>query len=183
MRVRSSSHFAFLGAVLATLAVTTPTLGNGRFPATNAIALSPADPSTILVRATYGFVLTKNGGQRWSWICEAAVGFCGPEDPMVSFTSDGTLLAGMLEGLSVSHDSGCQWDFATGGLENRFVVDLSVDKVDPKARTTRARRPTTHSFGKRRTTPSRGLRLAAICHSSSSGSPSTPRPRTRAAST
>ncbi|MFT3770894.1 MAG: hypothetical protein QM820_36205 [Minicystis sp.] len=51
---------------------------------------------------------------------------------MVSFTADGTILAGIFEGLSVSHDHGCQWDFVGGGIAKRYVVDLAVDKVDPK---------------------------------------------------
>jgi hypothetical protein len=133
MPARSPRHLALLAAALTTLAIATPARGNGRFPQANQIALSPADPSTILVRATYGLLLTRDGGQRWSWICEPAVGFDGPEDPMVAFTKDGTLLAGLFEGLSVSHDAGCQWDFAPGGLSAGFVVDLSVDEGDPSS--------------------------------------------------
>lgn len=117
---------------IAALSIPTAASANGRYPAAGQIAIAPSDPATILVRATYGILLTKNGGQRWEWVCEAAVGFTGSEDPMVSFTADGTILAGIFEGLSVSHDTGCQWSFAGGGLAQHYVVDLAVDKVDPQ---------------------------------------------------
>jgi MYXO-CTERM domain-containing protein len=118
---------------LATAALATPSLAsaNGRYPAAGQIALDPSDANALLVRATYGLLLTKNQGQRWDWICEGAVGFNSAEDPMVSFTADGTLLAGIFEGLSTSTDHGCTWGFAGGALANHYVVDLAVDKVDP----------------------------------------------------
>lgn len=119
-----------LAAALAALSITGPAAANGRYPAAGQIALHPSDPSAILVRATFGIVLTKDHGARWDWICEAAVGFGGSEDPMISFTSDGTLLAAIFEGLSVSHDRGCQWAFIGGGLTDHYVVDLAIDKVD-----------------------------------------------------
>jgi photosystem II stability/assembly factor-like uncharacterized protein len=118
-------------ASLAALSLASPAHANGRYPAAGLIAIHPSKPDTILVRATYGSLLTKNGGQRWSWICEPAIGYGGFEDPMVSFTADGTILAGIFEGLSISHDLGCQWDFAPGGLSGKYVIDLAVDKVDP----------------------------------------------------
>ena len=119
-----------VAAALAALALAAPAAANGRYPAAGQIALHPGDPGEILVRATYGFLLTKDGGKRWDWICEGAIGFGGSEDPMVSFTSDGTLLAGIFQGLSVSRDQGCQWSFEGGGLMNHYVVDLAIDKVD-----------------------------------------------------
>lgn len=120
-------------AAAALVIASIPTLAsaNGRYPAAGQIALDPADPSTLLVRTTYGVLVTRDAGHRWSWICEGAVGYGGFEDPMVAFTGDGSILAGIFEGLSVSHDSGCQWDFAQGALANRYVIDLSVERADP----------------------------------------------------
>ncbi|HVY46680.1 MAG TPA: hypothetical protein VHB21_12415 [Minicystis sp.] len=120
-----------LAAAIAVLATTAATRANGRFPAAGEIALDPADPGTILVRATYGLLLTRDRGERWSWICEDAVGFGGSEDPMLSFTADGSILAGTFEGLAVSHDVGCDWVFYGKGLARRYVIDLAVDKNDP----------------------------------------------------
>lgn len=120
---------SFLGA-LALVGVSSTSLANGRYPAAGEVALLPGDPQTILVRATYGVLLTKDAGKRWDWICEGAIGFSGSEDPMISFTADGTILAGIFEGLAVSRDHGCGWAFEGGGLANHYVVDLAVDKVD-----------------------------------------------------
>src|SRR3974390_2116701 len=122
---------AGLGAALACLAVHNRAWGNGRFPAAGLIALDPGSPDTFLVRATYGLILTKDHGHAWSWICEDAVGFAGFEDPMVSFTADGSLLASTFEGLGISHDTGCDWTFSGGGLAGQYVTDLSVEKGNP----------------------------------------------------
>lgn len=132
MTARVTRRAATIAAALTLGSIATSASANGRYPAAGQIALDPSDPDAVLVRTTYGMVVTRDKGQRWDWICEGAVGFTGSEDPMVSFTADGTLLAGIFEGLSVSHDHGCQWDFAGGGIAGRYVVDLAVDKVDPQ---------------------------------------------------
>jgi MYXO-CTERM domain-containing protein len=120
-----------LAAALAVLAVPAVASANGRFPAAGQIALDPADPNTLLVRATYGLLVTHDHGQRWSWICEGSVGYGNIEDPMMAYTADGTLIAGVFEGLAVSHDSGCQFDFLAGGLDKKYVIDLSTERADP----------------------------------------------------
>ena len=101
---------------------------NGRYPAAGLIALDPSDPQHIVVRATYGLLSTFDGGATWQWTCEQSVGFSDNEDPMVSMTKNGTLLAGVFDGLSVSTDRGCDWAFVGGDLAERYVVDLSVEK-------------------------------------------------------
>lgn len=105
---------------------------NGRFPAAGQIAIDPSDPDHLVVRTTYGLTVSNDHGARWSWVCEAAVGYGGTEDPMMAITADSTLIAGIFEGLSASHDRGCQWDFAPGGLKDRYVIDLATEKLDPK---------------------------------------------------
>jgi photosystem II stability/assembly factor-like uncharacterized protein len=120
-----------LAAALAYLAAPAVASANGRFPAAGQIALDPASPDTLLVRATYGLLLTRNDGEEWSWICEDAVGFGGTEDPMLAFAADGRILAATFEGLSVSQDTGCDWGFAGGGLAGFYAIDLAMDKGDP----------------------------------------------------
>ncbi len=105
---------------------------NGRYPAAGLIAVDPSDPDHIVVRATYGLVTTDDGGKTWRWICEESVGFSDNEDPMVAFTQDGTLLAGVFKGLSVSTDQGCGWSYIGGELTDRYVVDLSTEKLSPE---------------------------------------------------
>ncbi len=113
--------------------ISPPAPANGRFPASGQIAVHPSDPSRLVVQSTYGILATSDGGARWSWICEQAVGFGGSEDPMMGITEDGTVLAGVFAGLSVTRDGGCQWDFAKGGLADRFVIDLAVERSDPRS--------------------------------------------------
>lgn len=45
--------------------------------------------------------------------------------------ADGTVLAGIFEGLSVSHDRGCSWAFAPAPLEKEYVIDVSVHRNEP----------------------------------------------------
>lgn len=113
------------------LAAPPPARANGRYPAAGQIVVNPLNPDHLVVRATYGILSTQDAGAGWGWICESAVGFGGIEDPMMGVTADGTILAGIFKGLSVSRDSGCSWGFVGGGLTERFVTDLSVEKVDP----------------------------------------------------
>ncbi|WP_437580555.1 WD40/YVTN/BNR-like repeat-containing protein [Sorangium sp. So ce887] len=118
-------------ALLSIAALAAPASANGRFPAAGLIASHPSDPSRLMVRATYGLLSTHDGGEAWRWICEPVVGFGGNEDPMVAFLADGTILAGVFDGLSASKNGGCDWSFAQGELLDRYVIDLSADREDP----------------------------------------------------
>jgi MYXO-CTERM domain-containing protein len=117
-------------AALAFLAAAAPALANGRYPAAGQIVVDPSDPKRAIIRATYGILMTQDAGQRWSWICESAVGYNGFDDPMIAITRDGSMMAGVFDGLSVTHDRGCQWSRAKG-LEQSNVVDLASERADP----------------------------------------------------
>jgi photosystem II stability/assembly factor-like uncharacterized protein len=127
---RCPRRFAFAAAAALSTAAATAS-ANGRFPAAGQIAVHPSDPAHLLVRTTFGFVQTRDGGARWDWICEMAVGYGGVEDPFVGIVSDGSLLAGVFHGLNVSRDLGCNWQFVGGALDDRYAVDLSVDRARP----------------------------------------------------
>lgn len=141
----SSSHSAFLrrarvpGSRLAAAGLLAATLcgapgtadANGRYPAAGLIAVDPSDPDHIVVRATYGLLSTEDGGKTWRWTCEQAIGFSDNEDPMIAIAKNGTLLAGVFKGLSVSTDRGCDWSYIGGDLEDRYVIDLATEKPSP----------------------------------------------------
>lgn len=122
---------AFAVPLLAALAIPSPAFANGRYPAAGQIVVAPTDEDHIVVRATYGILSSRDAGKSWGWVCEGAIGYGGIEDPMMGVTADGTLLAGIFNGLSISRDSGCSWAFAGGDLTKRYVTDLSVEKADP----------------------------------------------------
>ena len=104
---------------------------NGRFPIADQLVVDPGDPSHIVLRTTYGILETSDAGGAWSWICEGAVGYGGTQDPAIGVLDDGTILAGVFEGLSISHDRGCAWDFVASPLQGEYVIDVSVHKDDP----------------------------------------------------
>ncbi|MBS2012840.1 MAG: hypothetical protein JST00_08140 [Deltaproteobacteria bacterium] len=83
---------------------------NGRFPASNAVIVSPTSADDVIVRVTFGLLSTRDGGKSWKWICERAIGFSGLEDPSYTVTKSGAIVAGLFEGLRVSRDHGCTWE-------------------------------------------------------------------------
>jgi hypothetical protein len=123
-RAFAGRFFAAFASACAALLEAAPASANGRYPAASQLVISPSDPNSLLLRATFGFLLSRDGGATWDWICEQAVGYAGEQDPAIGVTASGSLLSGAFEGLSVSLDRGCTWSLATGGL--RTVVDLTV---------------------------------------------------------
>jgi len=106
-------------------------LANGRFPIADHLVIDPNDPSHLVLRTTYGVLETSDAGASWGWTCEAAVGYGGTQDPAVAILADGTVLAGVFEGLAVTHDRGCAWAFAEGPLKGEYIIDVSTQKEDP----------------------------------------------------
>src|ERR1700722_9772949 len=109
----SRSAMAVLAAMGVTL-VAPPALANGRFPAASQLVAHPRDPARMVLRTTYGLLVTRDNGTSWDWICERAVGYGGVEDPALAITGGGTLLAGIFEGLVSSSDEGCTWSRSPG---------------------------------------------------------------------
>jgi photosystem II stability/assembly factor-like uncharacterized protein len=117
-----------LGACILLAALAAPTIAHahGRFPQAGQVIVDPANDARIWVRTTYGIITTDDAGGLWSWVCPDGVGFdADKEDPPVGFMSDGTVIAGTFDGLSVSHDR-CDFAFPAE-LKDRFVIDLVVE--------------------------------------------------------
>jgi hypothetical protein len=104
---------------------------NGRYPAADQLVVNPTDPTHLVLRTTYGLIQSTDKGEHWRWVCEAAIGYGGMQDPAIAITADGTILAGVVEGLSASHDRGCAWAFAAGPVAGEMVADTSVERMDP----------------------------------------------------
>lgn len=107
------------------LAYTADARANGRFPQAQQIEHVPGDPSTVYLRATFGILVSKDGGKTWRWICERAIGYEGQWDPEIAVTRDGTLWVGLELGLTWSKD-GCTFE-RVPELEGETVKDLTVD--------------------------------------------------------
>jgi hypothetical protein len=128
---------ASAAALLATFATSAtfmarPAQANGRFPTASQLVIRPGHPEQMALRTTFGVLVSSDRAATWSFICEAAVGYQSSEDPALSMTGGGTLLASTGEGLAVSAD-GCAWGFASGGLANQVVVDSAVRASAPQA--------------------------------------------------
>ena len=103
---------------------------NGRFPASNAITFDPSDPSRIYLRATFGLLVSTDGGRSWDWVCERSLGFSGPEDPTIGIFGDGSVVVSLFEGLAVSHDRACSFSFVPGTTDKKIFVDVSVVRTN-----------------------------------------------------
>jgi photosystem II stability/assembly factor-like uncharacterized protein len=110
---------------LALIGIARPARANGRFPASSSVVFDPHDPKTIYVRATFGVLVTRDGGDSWRWICERAIGFSGTEDPTYVVTPKGTIVGGTFSGAAVSRDNGCTFAFA-GGPRTHLFSDLAM---------------------------------------------------------
>jgi hypothetical protein len=97
--------------------------GNGRFPKAQAIRTIPGDAGTILLRATFGIVVSRDAGAHWRWLCEQAYGSVSTWDPPFATTRDGRIWIGMSNGLRVTKD-GCEVTDVPG-FEGETVMDLA----------------------------------------------------------
>jgi hypothetical protein len=118
-------RFAPLAVGLALLVSVTPSSANGRFPAASAIMFDPHDSKTAYVRATFGLLVTHDGGDSWRWICEGGIGYGGQEDPTYVVTPKGTLVASTTAGVAVSRDGGCSFAFS-GGPGGHVLADICM---------------------------------------------------------
>ncbi len=119
--------------LLALLAASPAALANGRLPASNYIAFAPSDPSFIVARVTFGFLLSRDGGKTWEWACEQAVGYSGLEDPAYGIFESGTIVATLATGLRVSRDRGCSWEFAPAPVPEKYFIDVAVRRGAPRS--------------------------------------------------
>lgn len=113
-------------ATLALVCTTGTARANGRFPQAQAILTVPGgDGATIFLRATFGILVSRDGGKSWHWICERALGYDGIWDPPIAVTRDGRLWVGLEHGLASSAD-GCTFE-PTPELDGEQVVDITSD--------------------------------------------------------
>ena len=96
---------------------------HGRFPAIGQIAFHPSDPDTLVARATFGLLVSRDGGGTWRWICTTVTGARLTEDPTIAVTPDGSMVAALFDGLSRGTSDGCSWSFPDADLTDVVVID------------------------------------------------------------
>src|SRR6202020_1234661 len=87
----------------------------------------------IVLRATFGILVSRDHGATWSWLCEDALGIASTqvEDPSVGLSASNALIAGLRTGLDVSSDTGCNWGYAGGALAEQAIFDVVVRPDHP----------------------------------------------------
>lgn len=121
---------ATLALSLGALLCATAARGNGRFPAASHVALGQGPSARVIVlRATFGLLLSDDDGARFRWVCEErAVWPVVPEDgydPPVELHRDGTTLVGSPRGLNALRGA-CELAPSLT-LRGREVIDLAAD--------------------------------------------------------
>ncbi len=100
--------------------------GNGRFPQAGYVVSGPgALGDVVLVRATFGLVVSDDGGQRFRFHCEDAFEASEVFDPAVAVSGTGALMVGLADGLMLARD----WcaPRRVEDLRNQSVTDLATD--------------------------------------------------------
>jgi YVTN family beta-propeller protein len=113
-----------------TLAVSPPAIANGRFPRADLIVFDPSDAERLIVRTTFGLLVSNDGGRHFDWICEAALELEDQEDPMIAVTRSGSVVAATVDGLVVGGRNECGFR-RVAALDGEIVPDLTLDRADP----------------------------------------------------
>ena len=98
---------------------------NGRYPEAGQVVVDPSAPDHLWVRGTFGLLYSADGGARFDWVCEEALGYSGAWDPPIASTSGGRLLAGLFDGLRRADPPYCDVE-ATPDLIDANVSDVAV---------------------------------------------------------
>ncbi len=119
------SRFAtgFLALALALAAA--PAHANGRIPEANQLVVDETDPTFLVLRTSYGLLVSHDRGAHWDWICESAFGNSGTYDPPIAIASGQALYLGTFDGLEVSGNGGCSWT-RPPPLDARYVLDVAT---------------------------------------------------------
>jgi len=100
---------------------------NGRMPGASQLLFSPTDPNLVILRVTFGILVSQDAGATWSWMCEAAVPNIPKEyDPMLGLTANGSLVATVLVSLDRTPDLGCTWTPLACPIPQLSFVDVAV---------------------------------------------------------
>lgn len=125
---------AFFLLIAAFAGYTTRTArANGRFPLAQQLVVAPRSatppgaPPILVLRSTFGLLVSRDAGRTFRWVCEQTFGYSGTWDPPIAFGRDGTLYVGLENGLATTRDF-CKVS-RVPELEGETVKDLAVDSA------------------------------------------------------
>jgi photosystem II stability/assembly factor-like uncharacterized protein len=102
---------------------------HGRYPNADMLIVDSERPSHLVLRATFGTLVSDDGGRSWFWICEQAIGYMG--DPALTVLAGGNLLHAFLGSVTVSAAEGCTFNPVSFDAEGRSAIDVTLDPLDP----------------------------------------------------
>lgn len=118
--------------LLVALSWASPSHANGRFPRANQLLIDPGDARHLVLRATYGLLISRDAGETFGFVCESALGFSGDLDPAVTIFENGSIAAGFPRDLRVSAD-GCDWPSPFSNGSKEAFADVTLDPSDAGA--------------------------------------------------
>ena len=115
------------GLLTAALAVSTTAAANGRFPRAGRLLEAPSNPQQLTLAATFGLLLTQDGGANWRYVCEASFADTDLQtDPVVALSSDGVLLAGIYASVARASADACDFEKTLGHSNREAVPDFTL---------------------------------------------------------
>lgn len=113
------------------LAGSGPALANGRFPRAQRLTELRGDPSTLVLSATYGILLTTDRGATWRHLCELGYAFSVDEiDALAEVVGDGAMVVQVSRSLNRAPAPFCDFRPTLGGGGSERVVDFALDRAD-----------------------------------------------------
>jgi hypothetical protein len=105
-------------AVLFLAALASTAAANGRDPYMVSVHFKRGAEQNIIAGATFGLLVSHDGGVTWQWMCEKAIGYGGMWDPDYEYTSTDAIFATTFDGVKVMRN---RCDFTNGALGTTFV--------------------------------------------------------------
>lgn len=129
----SRASLSISAALAAAVLTSAPAaLANGRFPESNQLLFAAHDPNLVVIRVTFGLLISHDRGRSFEWVCEESIGYSGVEDPMYAITPSNAILGSTFQGVSITRDNACRWNFAGGDLDSQVFIDLAANPNDAK---------------------------------------------------
>ncbi len=122
-----------LALAMISLALPATVRAHGREPMIGQIAFDPADPDHFVMRGTWAFLTTHDGGETFTWSCAVAIAFDRlSEDPPIAVTESGRISLGTFDGLRRSTVRGCDYENGAGDSFGSYAIDVQRDPNDPR---------------------------------------------------
>jgi hypothetical protein len=105
---------------------------NGRFPRAQKLIERSGDPQKLLLSATYGLLVSDDGGAEWRHVCELGFAFAVAEiDPLAAVFSDDSMIVKGTRSLNRAPPPFCAFEPVLGGMGTDTVADFALDAATP----------------------------------------------------